>query len=242
MDHFKIWILASVFLILSSVVSASPNHFQLSKYPYIALSGYATVVAVPDQAQFSVRLSAERNTAIKSKQAVDAKVAGILKKLQQAGLKRSAVSSAQLWLRPIHRQDKNGNTIFKGYLAQRNIEVTVKDLDQLGNYLDQMLIEGATELGNIRLTSSQQKIYQQQVRRLAAEDAATKAKALVKTLGGKIDRLWSIDYSDHVDDSPVILKSTRFAGAKQSANMQMPTYNDKTIIFKDKVDVVYKLK
>ncbi|SHO55937.1 SIMPL domain-containing protein [Vibrio quintilis] len=228
---------------LSGVATANDQgNFRLSESPYISLSGYSTVVATPDRAKFSVKVRAESEKAIDCKQDVDKKVANILTSLKQAGLDRKAVSSAQLWLRPVHRRDKNGNTTFKGYAAERDVEVTVKKLDELGAYLDQMLIEGATDLSNIRLISSKHEEYQEEARRLAAEDAAQKAQELASEFGAEIDRVWSINYVENVNHDNVLMENQLFSASMKTAAPSVPTYNDKSIIFNDRVDVVYKLK
>ncbi|CAM3960240.1 26 kDa periplasmic immunogenic protein precursor [Vibrio aerogenes CECT 7868] len=234
-------------LFLSSGLSGfaaanTQDNFNLSESPYISLSGYSTVVATPDRAKFSVKVRAESKKAIDCKQDVDKKVANILTSLKKAGLDRKAVSSAQLWLRPVHRRDQNGNTTFKGYAAERDIEVTVKKLDELGAYLDQMLIEGATDLSNIRLISSKHKEYQEEARRLAADDAAKKALELASEFGAELDRVWSINYVENVNNDNVMLENRMFTASMKTAVPSVPTYNDKSIIFNDRVDVVYKLK
>ncbi|MDW3642574.1 SIMPL domain-containing protein, partial [Vibrio sp. 1291-1] len=123
-----------------------------------------------------------------------------------------------------------------GYRASRSINVTVTDLADLNQYLDMALKAGINQVDNIQLKVSNQAEYQQKARMAAIKDAREKAASLASGFDKRLGGIWQINYNQmHVQ--PVLMRSMAM-DRKQGSN----SYQDSTLVIRDQVDVVYKLK
>ncbi|MCE3218601.1 oxidative stress defense protein [Vibrio diabolicus] len=225
------FLLASALSLTSASVLANSPEFA-----HVTTTGYGEVIATPDMATFSVKVVDTTMTAEQAKQSVDKTVELFLKNLSDAGLSKDNVTSSNLYLAPQYHYPKSGKAELVGYRASRSIDVTVTDLKNLNQYLDMALEAGINQVDNIQLKVSNQAEYQQKARMAAIQDAREKAASLATGFEKKLGDVWQINYRQmHVQ--PVLMRSMAM-DSKEGAN----SYQDSTMIIRDQVDVIYKLK
>ncbi|HHX8540128.1 TPA: oxidative stress defense protein [Vibrio diabolicus] len=225
------FLLASALSLTSASVLANSPEFA-----HVTTTGYGEVIATPDMATFSVKVVDTTMTAEQAKQSVDKTVEQFLKNLSDAGLSKDNVTSSNLYLAPQYHYPKSGKAELVGYRASRSIDVTVTDLKNLNQYLDMALEAGINQVDNIQLKVSNQAGYQQKARMAAIQDAREKAASLATGFEKKLGDVWQINYRQmHVQ--PVLMRSMAM-DSKEGAN----SYQDSTMIIRDQVDVIYKLK
>ncbi|MCR9307242.1 MULTISPECIES: oxidative stress defense protein [Vibrio diabolicus subgroup] len=225
------FLLASALSLTSASVLANSPEFA-----HVTTTGYGEVIATPDMATFSVKVVDTTMTAEQAKQSVDKTVEQFLKNLSDAGLSKDNVTSSNLYLAPQYHYPKSGKAELVGYRASRSIDVTVTDLKKLNQYLDMALEAGINQVDNIQLKVSNQAEYQQKARMAAIQDAREKAASLATGFEKKLGDVWQINYRQmHVQ--PVLMRSMAM-DSKEGAN----SYQDSTMIIRDQVDVIYKLK
>lgn len=225
------FLLASALSLTSASVLANSPEFA-----HVTTTGYGEVIATPDMATFSVKVVDTTMTAEQAKQSVDKTVEQFLKNLSDAGLSKDNVTSSNLYLAPQYHYPKSGKAELVGYRASRSIDVTVTDLKNLNQYLDMALEAGINQVDNIQLKVSNQAEYQQKARMAAIQDAREKAASLATGFEKKLGDVWKINYRQmHVQ--PVLMRSMAM-DSKEGAN----SYQDSTMIIRDQVDVIYKLK
>lgn len=225
------FLLASALSLTSASVLANSPEFA-----HVTTTGYGEVIATPDMATFSVKVVDTTMTAEQAKQSVDKTVEQFLKNLSDAGLSKDNVTSSNLYLAPQYHYPKSGKAELVGYRAFRSIDVTVTDLKNLNQYLDMALEAGINQVDNIQLKVSNQAEYQQKARMAAIQDAREKAASLATGFEKKLGDVWQINYRQmHVQ--PVLMRSMAM-DSKEGAN----SYQDSTMIIRDQVDVIYKLK
>ncbi|PLX65392.1 MAG: oxidative stress defense protein [Vibrio alginolyticus] len=225
------FLLASALSLTSASVLANSPEFA-----HVTTTGYGEVIATPDMATFSVKVVDTTMTAEQAKQSVDKTVEQFLKNLSDAGLSKDNVTSSNLYLAPQYHYPKSGKAELVGYRASRSIDVTVTDLKNLNQYLDMALEAGINQVDNIQLKVSNQAEYQQKARMAAIQDAREKAASLATGFEKKLGDVWQINYRQmHVQ--PVLMRSMAM-DSKEGTN----SYQDSTMIIRDQVDVIYKLK
>ncbi|MCZ0761103.1 oxidative stress defense protein [Vibrio diabolicus] len=225
------FLLASALSLTSASVLANSPEFA-----HVTTTGYGEVIATPDMATFSVKVVDTTMTAEQAKQSVDKTIEQFLKNLSDAGLSKDNVTSSNLYLAPQYHYPKSGKAELVGYRASRSIDVTVTDLKNLNQYLDMALEAGINQVDNIQLKVSNQAEYQQKARMAAIQDAREKAASLATGFEKKLGDVWQINYRQmHVQ--PVLMRSMAM-DSKEGAN----SYQDSTMIIRDQVDVIYKLK
>lgn len=225
------FLLASALSLTSASVLANTPEFS-----HVTTTGYGEVTATPDMATFSVKVVDTTMTAEQAKLSVDKTVEEFLKSLSDAGLSKDNITSSNLYLAPQYHYPKSGKAELVGYRASRSIDVTVTDLKNLNQYLDMALEAGINQVDNIQLKVSNQAEYQQKARMAAIKDAREKAGSLATGFEKKLGDVWQINYRQmHVQ--PVLMRSMAM-DSKEGAN----SYQDSTMIIRDQVDVIYKLK
>ncbi|EGR0144995.1 oxidative stress defense protein [Vibrio alginolyticus] len=225
------FLLASALSLTSASVLANTPEFA-----HVTTTGYGEVTATPDMATFSVKVVDTTMTAEQAKLSVDKTVEEFLKSLSDAGLSKDNITSSNLYLAPQYHYPKSGKAELVGYRASRSIDVTVTDLNNLNQYLDMALEAGINQVDNIQLKVSNQAEYQQKARMAAIKDAREKAGSLATGFEKKLGDVWQINYRQmHVQ--PVLMRSMAM-DSKEGAN----SYQDSTMIIRDQVDVIYKLK
>ncbi|BBL89944.1 MULTISPECIES: oxidative stress defense protein [Vibrio] len=227
----------SSYLLASALSLTSLSVFaNVPEFAHVTTTGYGEVVATPDMATFSVKVVDTTMTAEQAKQSVDKSVDEFLKKLSDAGLSKDNVTSSNLYLAPQYHYPKSGKAELVGYRASRSINVNVNDLANLNKYLDMALESGINQVDNIQLKVSNQAEYQQKARMAAIKDAKEKAASLAVGFEKKLGDVWQISYNQ-MNGQPILMRSMAM-DAKQSSN----SYQDSTLVIRDQVDVVYRLK
>ncbi|CCN35794.1 conserved hypothetical protein [Vibrio nigripulchritudo SO65] len=227
--------LSMIGVLLMGVIMTPVNAEELS-FPHISTSGYGEVTAVPDMAEFTVQVVETMMTAEQAKQAVDKAVSSFVERLTQAGVKRDNISSTNLYLAPQYHYPKSGKVELVGYQASRSVTVTVEVLENLNSYLDGALGDGINRIDDIQLKVKDESKYQQQARLAAIKDANDKARSLAEGFELDVDGVWRISYNNS-SHSPALMRSMAL-GAEKASN----SYQDSSIVIRDRVDVVYKLK
>ncbi len=225
------YLLASALSVFSVSVLANTPEFA-----HVTTTGYGEVVATPDMATFSVKVVDTTMTAEQAKQSVDETVDLFLKKLSDAGLSKDSITSSNLYLAPQYHYPKSGKAELVGYRATRGINVTVKDLSHLNEYLDMAIQAGINQVDNIQLKVSNQAEFQQKARMAAIKDARESAASLALGFQKQLGEIWRVNYN-HAFPAPVMMRSMSM-DSKQHIN----SYQDSTMVIRDQVEVIYKLK
>lgn len=227
-------IVSSLAIAVSGMVSIGA-YADTPNFPHLATTGYGEVVAKPDMAKFTVRVVETTMTAEQAKQTVDKVVTDFLTELKDQGMSADNITSSNLYISPQYHYPKNGKPELVGYRASRTVNVTVDELANLNQYLDITLSSGINQVENIQLKVKDQAKYQEQARQAAIKDANSKAESLASGFGKDINGVWRIDYN-MPSSQPVLMRSMAM-DAKTESN----TYQDSTIVIRDRVDVIYQL-
>ncbi|WP_076586022.1 oxidative stress defense protein [Vibrio ostreicida] len=226
---------------VSSLAIAFAGLFSVSTwastpdFPHVSTTGYGEVVAKPDMAKFAVRVTETTMTADQAKQTVDKIVTDFLAELSEQGMNSDNVTSSNLYIAPQYHYPKDGKPELVGYRATRTVNVTVFELANLNQYLDIALNSGINQVENVQLQVKEQAKYQDQARLAAIKDASAKAKSLATGFGKKLKDVWQINYS-MTNNQPVLMRSMAMDSKTESNS-----YQDSTIVIRDRVDVIYQL-
>lgn len=209
---------------------------QEPNFPHLVTTGYGEVVAKPDMAQFSVKVTETTMNAEQAKAAVDQVVTAFTSQLKSSGVAAQSISSSNLYLAPQYHYPKSGQPELVGYRASRSVTVDVEDVANLNQYLDIALAQGINQVDNVQLKVRDQAQYQQQARMAAIEDAKLKARSIAKGFKRNLGGVWRVDYNSS-NPQPVMMRSMSM-NEKVNAD---DTYQDASLIIRDRVDVIYKL-
>ena len=205
-------------------------------FPHLETVGTSQVNIAPDMAEISVQVSLSKDNAKEAKTAVDQAVVKFIKRLEQAGVNKKDIQSANLNIQPQYHYPSNQAKQLTGYNASRQITVNVKDLAKLNDILDSALEEGINRVQNIALKSSDETQAVEQARQAAIKDAKQKAKSLAQGFDRKLDGVWEIRYLTQHPVQPVMMRMS----AMQSDMTESYQYGEVSV--QERVEVVYRLK
>ncbi|MGR5253671.1 SIMPL domain-containing protein [Vibrio astriarenae] len=232
MKHLTSRLTLSATLVLGALLPLTSSAAGLD-FPHIRTSGYGEITAAPDSAVVSIRVEETAQSAEEAKQQVDKAVETFLTQSQGKGLKREEMQSSNLHISPQYRYPKNAEPELVGYRATRTITLTINELESLNAYLDLAMQSGINRVDNIQLQTTEYDKFKQQALELAIKDAQTKAQSLAKGFGQQVDQVWEITYQQN---QPRVMRAVAM-----DSNVESDSYTDKTIVIRDKVDVVFKI-
>lgn len=179
-------------LLFALPVAAQPDQHPMHQPPRtVTVSGTATVSVTPDRVSvnFAVVTRAEGPEAAREQNATAARRA--LDAVRELG-----VPERQIQLQSLRLDEdveyQNGRRIRKGFIARRDVRVTLDDLELLPSVIAVVVQEGANELGGINYELQDRKEAQDEALALAARRAQEKARLLAQTLGVELGLVHSI--------------------------------------------------
>jgi uncharacterized protein YggE len=233
---FKLLALVAVLGFATFAVQAN----ELPDGPHIVTSGAASVDAAPDIATVAIEVKVSAKDAANAKKQADDRVAEYLTFLQKSGVEKKDISSANLRTQPEYDYLKDGKSQLKGYAAVRSVEVTVRQLDRLNELLDGALKAGLNEIRSVTMGVANPEQYKDKARKAAIDDATAQARKLAQGFNSKLGPVYSVRY--HVANYRPVPMVRMMKAADSAPVSAQETYDQQTIQFDDRVDVVFELQ
>lgn len=189
----------------------------------VSVDGHGEISVAPDMA----RLQMAAQATDKNLDAAQTKVNGIIrsyvKRARALGAKDADLSTAGLTVQPQYDYSGKDGRTFLGYQVTRRVEVTVHDLDKIGDYLLQATAAGINNVSDPELESSRADALRLQALAAAAQDARSKAQILARTLDLKLGSAHTIDASSGGSRPIPVMRAMAAPAAKSQpdGNSQM---------------------
>ncbi len=205
---------------------------------HISVTGVARVAIAPTLARITLGVREDAKEAQIAMAAVSETMTDVLHQLYEAGIERTDIQTNRLSLQPQWEKDRsyNGQGVQKvvGFQAANTVIVTVRDLDQLGAVLDQVLQAGANQFQGLRFGVEDPDAVQDQIRGDAVRDARRKALRLAEAAEAELGVVRSII------DSNAGRHTDQFALREASSRAAMPIAPGE-LVFEHRVSVVFDL-
>jgi uncharacterized protein YggE len=206
----------------------------------ISVSGMGQVAVPPDMARLRVSV-VERNDSLSVAQGAVADVtARILKLLGGLGIDRKYINSTGASVQPNYRwnRDKDEQELI-GYIAERRIEVEIRDLEILGKIVEGAVEAGANQVSPPVLDSTRRRDAHREALAKAAEDARENAETLAGALGVKLGPVVEINaVRGSASPQPIMRGQVTMAASAESAPA---SYSAGDIRFEASVNAVFTL-
>ncbi|WP_285164563.1 oxidative stress defense protein [Shewanella goraebulensis] len=236
-NSFKKTVLTT--LLASGLLFGLTTHSAIAAnydFPHLETVGTSQINIAPDMAEVSVQVNLSKDNAKEAKTAVDQAVVKFIKRLEQAGVNKQDIQSANLNIQPQYHYPSNQPKQLTGYNASRHVTVSVKDLAKLNDILDSALEEGINRVQNIALKSSDETKAVEQARQAAIKDAKQKAQSLAQGFERELDGVWEIRYLTQRPVQPVMMRMS----AMESDMAKSYQYGEVSV--QERVEVIYRLK
>jgi len=215
---------------------------ELPNAPHVETSGVGIVDVQPDMATLTINVSASAKKSVDAKKEVDKRMAEYFAFLDKSGIEKKDISAANVTTSAEYDYAKAGSPTLIGYRANRQVVVTLRQLDKLNPLLDGALESQLNEINSIQLGVSDTEKYQTEARTKAIENATQQAKALAEGFGAKLGSVYRISYQVN-NGTPMPVMYRAQGVMKMESNPQADaTYAQETIKFNDNVNVVFELQ
>ena len=179
----------SVLVAASFAAEADDNELQRS----ITISASGSVAAEPDMARITSGVTSEADTAQEAlslnSQAMKAVIAG----LKAAGIAPKDIQTSSFRIDPRFTRAQDGRpSVIDGYRVTNQIQITARDLDRLGEVLDQLVKLGANQMAGLTFEVSKAETLRDEARREAVANALRRAKLYAAAASAEIGEVLRI--------------------------------------------------
>jgi uncharacterized protein YggE len=180
----------------------------------IAVEGTGEVSAAPDTAFITSGVTTQGATAREALDANSEAMAALIEALTAAGIAERDIQTAGFSVNPNYvysdARDEQGYSLpprIDGYQVSNTVNVRVRDLDSLGQVLDESVTVGANTISGISFSVDDPSELYNQARRIAFEDAREKAELYADVAGETVGDLESISERQSVDSpQPMMMR------------------------------------
>ena len=188
----------------------------------ISVSGQGRVTVTPDIATVTVGVEASQSSLAEAQSEATTKMEAIIQAATDAGIAKEDIVTTNFSVNVIQEYDRNGNPEqISGYRVSNQVELTVRQIDDLGTLLESVVAEGANAIYGISFSVDDPSAAASQARRQAVEDARQKAEELADAAGVEISGVLSITESSQTSRPPEPFE-TEMQGASASRDEAAP--------------------
>ena len=132
-------------------------------------------------------------TLAEAQEQATAQATTVIEALKAAGIADEDIQTAYFSVNILRDYSENGDpTQITGFEIMNQLQVTVRDTDMLGDLLDEAVNAGANSINGVTFYVDDQTAAASEARRLAVEDARTKAEELAAAAGLTLGSVVSI--------------------------------------------------
>jgi uncharacterized protein len=172
---------------------ATPEAAMAASVPTVSVSGHGQVNVPPDTASVSIGIDVIQPTLGEAQEQATAQATTVIEALKAAGIADEDIQTAYFSVNILRDYSENGDpTQITGFEITNQLQITVRDTDMLGNLLDEAVNAGANSINGVTFYVDDQTPAASQARKLAVEDARTKAEELAAAAGLTLGPVLSI--------------------------------------------------
>ena len=206
----------------------------------ISLSASGTVKATPDMASISTGVTSEGQTAQDALSKNTDAMTKVVDTLKGAGLEPKDIQTTDFSVSPIYERKKDEEATFiTGYRVNNNVNITVRDIDKLGDVLDKLVRAGANQIGSISFGIAEPEKMKDEARKLAMKNAIGNAKLYAETAGVELGPVIKITESGNYTPRPYRAMA---AAAPMMAEAKQVPVEGGTMSVEAKVEVTWELR
>src|SRR3989338_9184024 len=118
----------------------------------VSVSGEGKVFAAPDIAELNFGVQTGRKkTAKEAMETLAERMTAVIDAVKSAGVEEKDIATQYLSLSPSYDWDE-GQRIDRGFEASQNLNVKIRNLDEISSVLSSAALAGANQVGNVNFT------------------------------------------------------------------------------------------
>ena len=183
--------LAAVLALVAASLGAQADDKEMQRSITVTASG--SVAAEPDMARITSGVTSEAETAQEALSLNSQAMKGVIAGLKAAGIAPKDIQTSSFRIDPRYTRAKEGQTsVIDGYRVTNQIQITARDMDRLGEVLDQLVKLGANQMAGLTFEVSKAESLRDEARKEAVANALRRAKLYAAAAGAEVGEVLSI--------------------------------------------------
>jgi len=231
----------SIFLYFVFQLFYQQKTFDQQNANQITVSGEGKVYATPDIA--TVTLGIETNGAV-VKEITQTNVSSmnkIIDGLKNLGIEEKDIQTTQYSVTPQYNYTEKSGRVPNGYTINQNIEVKIRNFDNISSVLDVATQNGANVVSSLAFTIDNPEQFRSEARAKAIEQAKAKAKTLADQAGIKLGDIINV-YENSYNYSPTYTSAKTLMGGGESVSYDSAQIQTGQQEIDMTINVTYKIK
>lgn len=193
-NYLAFAILAILALAVSACGPTTINQAAPESVKTLNVSGIGVVYLKPDIVYINIGVNTQRPNAAEAVEINKEQTSKVIAAIKDFGVAEKDIRTTNfsIWSNP--QYDPMGQITSTNYSVDNTVNVTVRDLDKLGDLLDAAVQAGANNIYSIQFDVEDKTEATKEARAQAVEDAKTEAKELADAAGVKLVTIESINY------------------------------------------------
>jgi len=204
------FVISALVMALSAGIAAAT---EATPQRQISVTGEARIQVPPSLAVITLGVTDQADEAVVAMRTVSKSMVAVIDQLHSAGIAPEDMQTQQIsvnpnWSKAGSLSSGNERKIIS-FVASNTLQVRVRDLDELGEVLDQVLMAGANEFRGLQFGVDEPSEVQDQIRGLAVKDAVRKAEQLAEAAGLTLGPVMSITDQGGGSGRPMAMEMAR---------------------------------
>lgn len=207
----------------------------------VSVSGSGEVVAEPDLAHLTLGVEARKPSLAEARAEVAKTIDRVLALTRDLRIDPKLVNATRVQVQPEYRwNEKDRKRLLLGYIVSRQVQVELRDLEQLGTLLERAVDVGVNQVSDPVLDSSKRKSLVREAMTKAVEDARLNAETLSRAAGTRLGPVRTLNGSASAPPMPMYRRGA-IAMAEMAATPPAETYEPGEMKFNAVVNAEYDL-
>jgi uncharacterized protein len=187
-------ILAILALAVSACGPTTVNQAAPASLRTLSVSGLGVVYLTPDIVYINIGVNTQRENAADAVTINKTQTSAVIQAIQDFGVdpKDIRTTNFSIWSNP--QYDEFGQIKGTNYSVDNTVNVTVRDIDKLGDLLDAAIQAGANSIYSIQFDVEDKTEATKEARTQAVEDAKVEAQELADAAGVALVQIETINY------------------------------------------------
>lgn len=182
----------------------------------MSVSGTGRVTVVPDIASINIGVRSEAEAVTDALDSNTAQANAISEALQELGVAEDDIQTSNFNVYPSDRYDPmTGQVEGRYFVVENTVNVTVRELSSLGEVLTAVVEAGANNIYGINFDVEDRDAAIAEARKLAIEDAKSKAQAIAEETGVELGEI--INISVYSGSTPTIYYDAKGGAYSEAA-------------------------
>ena len=189
----KKWKKFAAVLAATMILSCGMTGFAYAAEGEINVNGMGVVMADPDTAKINLSVETMGKTSEAAQRENNKILQHVTKAMQNMGVTKENIVTTYTSVYPQYNyDDKTGERTTFGYRSYTDLQVTTKDIDNAGKYIDAALKAGATGTGGVSFSIEDQSVYYGQALQVAVKNAEKSARSIADAYGRPLGAVKSV--------------------------------------------------